>query len=63
MIETALAIFGPMSATQLSNFAHAELGWILAEDHEVIPYHTALLENRRPPESVFEEFRSLHGIR
>lgn len=62
IIEGAIRIYGHESAAYLSALAHRELGWVLAEDREVIPYETGLIGTERPPESVFEQFRELHGI-
>lgn len=61
IIESVLRFYGYESASYLSDLSHREIGWELAEDREVIPYATVLIGSR-PPESVFEEFRSLHGI-
>jgi len=60
IIEGAIRIYGHESATYLSELAHQEPGWELAEWREVIPYQTGLIGIERPPESVFEEFRKLH---
>jgi hypothetical protein len=63
LVEGAIKLYGHESATYLSHLAHRELGWILAEDREVIPYQTALLDSERPPGAVFEELRELHGLK
>jgi uncharacterized phage-associated protein len=60
IIEGAIRIYGHESAAYLSDLAHQEPGWELAEWREVIPYETGLIGTERPPESVFEEFRRLH---
>jgi hypothetical protein len=62
IIEGALMWYGHESAKYLSDLAHREPGWVLAKDREVIPYETILIGAERPPESVFEEFRQLHGL-
>ncbi len=62
IIEGAVRIYGHESAKYLSELAHREPGWDLAEDREEIPYETSLIGAERPPESVFEEFRQLHGL-
>lgn len=62
LVESALHVFGWMSATQLIALAHQELGWLLAADHETIPYESFLLDPTRPPEHVFDEFRELHSL-
>lgn len=62
IIESTLNVFGAMSATQLRALSHEELGWLLAEDKETIPYHAFLLDPVRPPEHVFAEFRELHSL-
>lgn len=43
IIEGALREFGHESATYLSDMAHRELGWRLADWKEAIPYHTIFL--------------------
>jgi uncharacterized phage-associated protein len=61
IIEQTLLFYGYESASYLRALSHREIGWELAEDREVIPYGTGLIGSR-PPESVFEEFRTLYGI-
>jgi Protein of unknown function (DUF4065) len=43
IIEAAIKRYGHESATFLSDQAHLELGWQLAELHEEIPYNTVFL--------------------
>jgi uncharacterized phage-associated protein len=62
IIETVIRRFGYESATYLSQLSHREPGWQLAREREAIPYETSLIGAERPPESVFEEFRQLHGL-
>lgn len=62
IIEGAILRYGHESATYLRWLAHQELGWELAADREPIPYETVLLAHDRPPDSVFDEFRALHGL-
>jgi hypothetical protein len=62
IIEGAIRLYGHESATYLSWLSHQELGWQLTEDHQKIPYDTSLIGDVRPPESVFEELRALHGL-
>jgi uncharacterized phage-associated protein len=62
IIESAIHTYGHESATYLSQLSHQEPGWELAEDREVIPYEASLIGTTRPPESVFEDFRVLHGL-
>lgn len=62
IIEGVLRLYGFESASYLSFLSHAEPGWQLADEHEVIPYATALIGTERPPDSVFEAFRRIHGL-
>jgi Protein of unknown function (DUF4065) len=62
IIEGAILWYGHESAKYLSDLAHRDPGWVLAQDRETIPYETVLIGTERPPESVFEEFRQLHGL-
>lgn len=62
IIEGAIRTYGHESARYLSELAHLEPGWELAEYKETIPYETALIGTTRPPESVFEAFRVLHNL-
>jgi hypothetical protein len=62
IVEGAVRIYGHESAKYLSELAHREPGWEFAGEREVIPYETILIGTERPPESVFEEFRQLHGL-
>jgi uncharacterized phage-associated protein len=62
VIEGALLVYGHESAVYLSDLAHNEPGWELAQEREVIPYETVLIGTERPPESVFHAFRVLHGL-
>ena len=62
IIEGAVRMYGHESAAYLSELAHREPGWALAEYREEIPYETGLIGTERPPESVFEQFRELHGL-
>jgi hypothetical protein len=62
IIEGVLRQFGHESATYLSQLSHEDSGWALANDREEIPYETALIGTKRPPESVFEDFRRLHRL-
>ncbi len=66
VVETAIRRYGHESATYLSELSHHEVGWRLAQMHEVIPYTTVFLgagaggvqesDIRRG-----EELASLHG--
>jgi hypothetical protein len=60
IIEGVIKFYGHESATYLSALSHREPGWILAQDHEEIPYETILISREPPPEFVFDEFRELH---
>ncbi len=62
IIESAIHSYGYESATYLSQLSHHDPGWELAEYRETIPYETSLIGTARPPESVFEDFRVLHGL-
>ena len=62
IIEGSLKQFGHESAAYLSWLSHQELGWQLSKEHDEIPYETFLIGSARPPESVFEELRTLHGL-
>lgn len=62
VVEGALILYGHESAKFLSDLAHTEPGWELAEERETIPYETVLIGTERPPETVFQVFRELHGI-
>lgn len=62
IVEGALRLYGHESASYLRALAHLEPGWELAKMREQIPYYTGLIGRERPPESVFEEFRELHGL-
>ena len=43
IIDEVLSFMKPLTAKESSEMAHAEVGWILAGDREVIPYETAWL--------------------
>lgn len=60
--EGAIRLFGHESATYLSQLAHQEPGWILSDDHAVIPYETSLISTEPPSDSDVEYFRRLHGV-
>jgi hypothetical protein len=63
IIEGALKEFGHESATYLSEQAHRELGWRLAQWKEVIPPHTVFLGSGGVTEADIrrgEELASLH---
>ena len=45
IVAAVLDFFGPLSGREASDISHREMGWILAEDKEVIPYESALLIN------------------
>lgn len=62
IVEGALRLYGHESATYLSALAHGEPGWALAQMREEIPYFAGLIGRERPPEYVFEDFRTLHGL-
>ncbi len=63
-IEVAIDRYGHESATYLSELAHLELGWRLAEMREVIPYNTVFLGVGGVSEADIrrgEELASRHG--
>ena len=41
LIDEVLEHLKPMTAKEVSDFSHEEVGWILAQDGETIPYETA----------------------
>ncbi len=43
VIDDVLGFLSPLTAKQVSDVSHEELGWILARDGETIPYETAWL--------------------
>ena len=45
IVSRVLEFFGPLSGKEASDISHREMGWILADDKEVIPYESALLVN------------------
>ncbi len=45
VVATVMGFLGPLSGKDASDLSHREMGWILAEDKEVIPYESALLVN------------------
>jgi hypothetical protein len=49
IIEVALLRYGHESATYLSGLAHREIGWLVADDHEEIPYAAVFL--KRPSQA------------
>ena len=64
IIEGVLKQYGHESARHLRGLSHEEMGWRLAADREVIPYHTVFLSKHGPAESDIgrgEELASLHG--
>lgn len=64
VIEGAIRRFGHESASYLSDLAHLELGWRLANWKEVIPYNTVFLRSGGVTEADLrrgEELASLHG--
>ena len=64
VIEGAIRRFGHESAAYLSELSHHEVGWRLAEMHEVIPYTTVFLGAGGVEEADIrrgEELASLHG--
>lgn len=62
IIEGAIRLYGHESATYLSHLAHQEPGWMLSEDHAVIPYETSLISTQAPSDTDVEYFRRLHGL-
>lgn len=63
IIEGTLKEFGHESATYLSDLAHRERGWRLAQWKEVIPYHTVFLGHGGVTDSDIrrgEELASAH---
>lgn len=64
VIETAIRRYGHESATYLSELSHHEVGWRLAQMHEVIPYATVFLGAGGVADADVrrgEELASLHG--
>lgn len=49
IIEGALRLYGHESASYLSALSHREIGWIVADENEEIPYDSIFL--RRPTEA------------
>lgn len=43
VIEEVIEALGPMTAAEVSELSHNEMGWRIAEMYEDIPYETALL--------------------
>ena len=63
IIESAIHAYGFESATYLSQLAHQEVGWRLANYKEEIPYSTAYLSRTSPTATDVrrgEELASLH---
>jgi hypothetical protein len=63
-IESAIRTYGYESATYLSDMAHLEIGWKLADWKEEIPFNTVFLGAGGIAEKDFrrgEELASLHG--
>ncbi|MGD0166915.1 MAG: Panacea domain-containing protein [Gaiellaceae bacterium] len=53
----------PFNATAASDYSHTNSpGWLAADEFEDIPYETARISTKRPPEQVFAFFRQLHGV-
>lgn len=44
VIDEVIAEFEGMTAAQVSEMSHKEAGWVMADEGEVIPYETALLD-------------------
>ncbi len=64
IIEGAIRRYGHESAAYLSELSHHEVGWRLAQMHEVIPYTTVFLGAGGVAEADIrrgEELASLHG--
>jgi uncharacterized phage-associated protein len=64
VVETAIRRYGHESATYLSELSHHEVGWRLAQMHEVIPYTTVFLGAGGVSDAAIrrgEELASLHG--
>jgi hypothetical protein len=51
IIEGVLRFYGPESASYLRHLSHEELGWLLAGEHEAIPYNTIFLSKTGPTDS------------
>ena len=45
IVEGVLEFLRPLNGSQASELSHEEMGWILADDNQVIPYESALLVN------------------
>jgi len=63
-IERAIRRFGHESASYLSELAHLEVGWRLAEMKEIIPYNTVFLGSGGVTEADIrrgDELASLHN--
>jgi Protein of unknown function (DUF4065) len=64
IIESAIHTYGYESATYLSQLAHEEIGWRLAQYKEEIPYRTVYLAKTGPTAGDIrrgEELASLYG--
>jgi uncharacterized phage-associated protein len=64
VVEGAIRRYGHESASHLSDLSHHEVGWRLAQMHEVIPYATVFLGAGGVLEADVrrgEELASLHG--
>jgi uncharacterized phage-associated protein len=62
IIEGALRRYGHESASYLRELSHREIGWLVADDHEEIPYDSVFL--RRPTEAQLAHAASVadeHG--
>ena len=49
-VDQTLDQIRDMTATEASDYSHGEVGWIIAEDGETIPYEAAYLVSERDDE-------------
>lgn len=63
IIADVVAALRPYDAGGVSEVSHLHSpGWAAADEFEVIPYETARISTKRPPETAFAYFRRLHGL-
>ena len=59
IVNEVIEFMGPMSGREASDYSHRELGWLLAELGEEIPYETAWLSSEFVPLEAIEHGRQL----
>ncbi len=59
LVDEIISFFWDMTAREVSDFSHRELGWILTEPGEAIPYETVWLSSEPVPQEAEEYGREL----